>query len=357
VFSEGLAALPAMVDNTQVPHPADWNKSTGAVSIPYITNSKSKTKMRKPVLFLLLFALVVAVLHSQETPSGSFRVPSASGTHLGVSISPNGKHVAITTGGRGMWKLRVKDLESGQLRVIEDTRGARSPFWSPDSRFIGFVTWRELKKVSAEGGPSIRICQMPVALAHASWSPDADSIVFKASQSSGGEIYEVAARGGTPKLLISSEQDAALSWPRFLPEAGSHVLMYTYRSVTKQTMVVEDLDTGRREDLGSGRNPLYSSSGHILYQSSSTWAAADTSEAGTYDQLWALPFSVDTLKATGERFLVAENARSATVAGDDTLAYWDVELSRDLAWRDRGGHNTVQILQEWSSEFRDPPKD
>ncbi len=144
--------------------------------------------------------LVLVFVHFRQIPPApplallhrfSFTVPVAADNYLGVAISPNGKRVAISdmgggAMGGGIEKLWVKDLESGQLRAIEGIERAGPPFWSPGSDFIGFVDGRELKKVSAEGGPSIRVCQMPVAFGDGSWSPDGDSIVFRAGQSSGG---------------------------------------------------------------------------------------------------------------------------------------------------------------------------
>ena len=66
-----------------------------------------------------------------------------------------------------------------------------------------------------------------------------------------------------------------------------------------------------RETLGPGHQPFYSA-GHIVYQLA----------PGTQD-LWALPFSLDTLTATGEPFPFVQTARSPTAAADGTLVYFD----------------------------------
>ncbi|MCP5116235.1 MAG: hypothetical protein GY953_35860 [bacterium] len=70
-------------------------------------------------------------------------------------------------------------------------------------------------------------------------------------------------------------------------------------------MIVQDLETSRREFLGPGAYPFYSTSGHL-----STPVAHG---------LWAVPFSLDTLQTTGEAFPILENGRSPTVAADQTL--------------------------------------
>ncbi len=218
-------------------------------------------------------------------------------------------------------------------------RRSQLPFWSPDSYFIGFTAAGELKKVSVQGGLAIRLCELPGTLYGGTWSPDGEVIVF----SSGLLIYDVPGRGGTPNLLISREESegspggptGGIVWPHFLPsEAGARVLVFTFGSATEQTMMVQNLETGQRELLGPGAVPFYSPSGHLVYQSG----------LQTYD-LWALPFSLDTLRATGEAFPISQNSRGPTVAADQTLVYLDRSGSgqQQLVWLDRRGEKAGEI--------------
>jgi len=130
--------------------------------------------------------------------------------------------------------------------------------------------------------------------------------------------------------------------PHFLPiEAGNHVLIFMKQTLSSRTVdppsiVVGDLETGRQELLVTGFHPIYSHTGHLVY---------------TADQfggdLWAVPFSLDTLSVTGEAFPIAQNTRNATVATDQTLVYVDIPESgpEHLVWLDRGGHKTGEIGQ------------
>ncbi len=272
----------------------------------------------------------------------AFTPPEAVGTteySTNVAISPNGKHIAfITAGSEG--RLWVQDLDQRQPRAIDGTEGAGTPFWSPGSDFIGFVAGGELKKVSAQGGLAIRVCELPgMFFAGVTWSPDGEVIVF----SSGRQLYEVSGRGGTPNLLISPEESEEspggptgnIISPHFLPsEAGARVLVFAFGSPTEHTMMVQNVETGQRELLGPGAMPFYSPSGHLVSQSGPL----------THD-LWALPFSLDTLRATGEGFPISENSRGPTVAADGTLVYLDSYGSgqQQLVWLDRGGEKTGEI--------------
>ena len=221
------------------------------------------------------------------------------------------------------------------------------PFWSPDSNFIGFGTGGELKKVSVRGGLAIPLCELPDAnMRGGSWSPDGELIVF--SSGTPRVLYEVLARGGTPSVVIAPDESDSPSGslrgglvdPHFLPpQAGSRVLVFAFGAAGAGTLAVQDLETGRREILGPGARPFYSTSGHLVYQSSLL-----------EHDLWALPFSLGSLKAAGEAFPVSQNSRGPTVATDGTLAYLDSAGSRQqqVVWRDRRGEKAggMSLVQE-----------
>ena len=309
-----------------------------------------KQKHRLPQALFAVTAiafLTLAFIHFRETPSEvplrrfaftPLEAVATSAYHTNVAISPNGKHIAfITAGSEG--KLWAQDLDQRQPRAIDGTEGAYNPFWSPDSDFIGFAAAGELKKVSVQGGLAIRLCELAGTLYGGTWSPDGEVIVF----SSGLLLYEVPGRGGTPNLLISPEESegspggptGGIVYPHFLPsEAGARVLVFAFGSGTEQTMMVQNLETGQRELLGPGAMPFYSPSGHLVYQSGPL----------THD-LWALPFSLDTLRATGEGFPISQNSRGPTVAADQTLVYLDSSGSgqQQLVWLDRRGEKTREI--------------
>ena len=274
--------------------------------------------------------------------------------HPNLGISPNGRHIVFTA--QDERRLWIHDLDRGDSRPLEGTEGANDPFWSPGSDFVAYFAGAQIRTISARGGVPIRVYQRPGGfsdrggdnrLEGGTWSPDGNSIVF----SEDGRLYEIPARGGTPKLLVSpeeSEQSSAepsggprglirLGWPHFMPsEAGARVLAYTFGPRAERTMMVHDLESGRREILGPGQLPFYSPSGHLLYQAGPM----------TYD-LWALPFSLDTLQATGQAFPITQNGRLPMVATDGTLVYLDTSVTaqQQLVWLDRRGNKTGEIGQ------------
>ena len=257
-----------------------------------------------------------------------------------VAISPDGKHI-VYLGADDEQKLWVRDVDREQPRELAGTKNARplGLFWSPDSQFIGFAAGTELKKVSVQGGPAITLCPLPGRIWEGgAWSFDGDSIVF--SSGSPPVLHEVPARGGEPQLLFEPEtsgKGSANIQPHFLPvESGARSIVYNVGSYTDREIVVKNLETGAREVLAEGAFPRYSPSGHILYQT-----------AAFSPGLWALPFSLETLKPTGEAFSIAENSGDPSVAEDGTLVYVDLLGGgrQQLVWRNREGKKLGVIGQ------------
>ena len=273
---------------------------------------------------------------AEEAPLRRFAFTPPVALNSRPAISPDGRRIAFAAAG-AEGKLWVQDLDQQQPRAIEGTEGARRPFWSPDSDFVGFGTGGDLKKVSVQSGLAIRVCELPgPGFAGGSWSADGDLIVF--SSSSPLTLYEVPARGGTANRLVWPEepdQPVGLVYPHFLPsEAGDRVLLLSSVGGSSKLMV-QDLKTGRRELLGPGFAPVYSPSGHLVYQ------------VFGISTLWALPFSLDTLKATGGAFPIAQNSRGPTVATDGTLVYFDTsgtsQRQGQLVWLNRRGDKIGEI--------------
>ncbi|HEV2666352.1 MAG TPA: protein kinase [Blastocatellia bacterium] len=76
-----------------------------------------------------------------------------------IAVSPDGRQLAFTAANGGKVQLWVQALDSTEARALAGTQGARFPFWSPDSRFIGFFADNRLKKIEATGGPLQTLCE------------------------------------------------------------------------------------------------------------------------------------------------------------------------------------------------------
>ena len=158
------------------------------------------------VLFAVA-ALTLAWVYFHKAPESrsAFRLsilPPANTTVQSFAISPDGKTVAFTALWKGGPMLWVRALDSVDAKPLAGTEDASQPFWSPDSRSIGFFTNSKLKTIGVAGGPARDIADVVVGRG-ASWGLDG-TIVF--GPKPGGVLFQVPANGGTPRAVTSLDQ-------------------------------------------------------------------------------------------------------------------------------------------------------
>jgi Tol biopolymer transport system component len=89
-----------------------------------------------------------------------------------IAVSPDGHRVAFTTrDAAGNSQLWVRPLDALAAQALGGTEGANLPFWSPDSRWIGFFAKDKLKKVEISGGRRRR-SRTRLPAAGAAWNRD-----------------------------------------------------------------------------------------------------------------------------------------------------------------------------------------
>ena len=342
-------AVPATMTAGQTVNPAE----ALTPDVMVVQRRSQRTLQAFAAVLALALLGVLAVYFTEapiETPLRRFSfVPppdiNTDPIYAGLAVSPNGRHIAFTTAGpAGM--LWVQDLDQDEPRELAGTEGAILPFWSPNSEFIGFAAAGELRKVSVLGGAIGLICRLPIQQFYqGAWNPIGDTIVFGSGEGVALSLYQVSAQGGTPQVLVAdSDLEGAtgfVSRPRFLPLETDPTLLFTLGDATNSTMYAKNLNAGQTEELGLGDRPVYSAStGHLIYQP----------ERNVYD-LWARPFSPESLQFTGAAFPVRENARQPSLSEDGTLAYLDggTTTSVGLFWVDREGQSTAEGFIDTSS--------
>ncbi|MEX0736776.1 MAG: protein kinase [Bacteroidota bacterium] len=143
-------------------------------------------------------------------------------------VSPNGKMIAFTAlsqEGKAMIFLRPLDVTAA--KPLWGTEQGYYPFWSPDSRWLGFFSLGtgKLKKIDIAGGPPVTICDAQFGRG-GTWNND-ETILFTPNANSG--LLQVSAAGGVPTELTrldSSRNESSHRWPVFLPD-GKHFLYYS----------------------------------------------------------------------------------------------------------------------------------
>jgi len=256
------------------------------------------------------------------------------------AVSPDGRaivFVASTAGGRAM--LWMRPLDDVTAHEMPGTENPVDPFWSPDSRWVGFVSEGKLKKTPAAGGP----VQMVATAGNprgASWGPD-DTILF-ASGNTG--LFRVASSGGPVTdvtKLDPSRQEGSHRWPFFLPD-GRHFLHHIrsgaleYRGIYAGSM---DGKTKKRL-LPNDSSALYAPPGYLLYLDG--------------DMLLGKPFDPGRLEFSGQPFTIAERVGHSSqgygaisVSPGGVLAYAGPILHAGrLTWFDRDGTALGSVAAE-----------
>ena len=159
--------------------------------------------------------------------------PGASFTEFGFALSPDSRNVAFiaeTAGKQSMW---ARPLDSLVAREIAGTEGATYPFWSPDSKALGFFQQGKLKRVALAEGVPTSLCDA-VNTRGGTWGANG-VIVF--APVAGGGLERVSAGGGKPELLTrldTGRGETEHRWPRFLPD-GKRFLYWVQSSNPEHT--------------------------------------------------------------------------------------------------------------------------
>ena len=147
-----------------------------------------------------------------------------------IAVSPDGRHLAFTAVTGGKNQLWARAFDATGAKPLPGTQDAFFPFWSPDSRFIGFFANGWLKKIEATGGPVQTLCEVDIPMG-AAWSRD--GVILFAQVPLG--LLRISATGGEVTQVTTydkSRQEFPHCYPRWLPD-GRHFL-YSISSELKE---------------------------------------------------------------------------------------------------------------------------
>ena len=286
----------------------------------------------------------------QPTPSlvisRSSILPAANSTLFpdaaSVAISPDARMVAFVTGdaqGNGM-QLWIRRLDSLAARAVDGGQGGIQPFWSPDSRAIGFFTKDKLKTVSAAGGRVEEICDVQDARG-GSWGAN-NVLVF--APANAGPLMRVSASGGTPApatSLDASRGETGHRFPSFLPD-GDHFLYAALPGRAGAFDVYVGSLSGSKAGLlmKAESTPVYAAPGYLLFDRKAGLVAQRFDPASRTLSGDPLPLE-DVPGGVGAQWF-SNHAVSASATG--VLAYLATPpVNTGLVWFDAAGRETGRV--------------
>jgi eukaryotic-like serine/threonine-protein kinase len=289
-----------------------------------------------------LAAFTLAIIHFRETPpevrTTRFFIepPEESQFVFHPQVSPDGRLVAMTVAtekGRRR-QLAVRSLDSLTTQLLPGSEDGSWPFWSPDSRSLGFYAGGRLKRIEIGGGLPQTVCDASGgSITYGTWSRD--GVIVFATRESG--TLRVAAAGGVPAPLPAAPGEIRRA-PHFLPD-GRH---YLFLGEDRQGRL--GVYVGSLEEPESTRLLDSFSAAHFA-------PAAEDSEQGHLlflreNTLMAQPFDAARRRLFGEPFSVADAVPSISlqpyfsVSANGVLAYRtgsDGDRDIQLVWFDREG--------------------
>jgi eukaryotic-like serine/threonine-protein kinase len=252
-----------------------------------------------------------------------------------LSMSPDGRYLAVV-GEKS--QLPVRPLSSLGTQSLPGTEGAHYPFWSRDSRFIGFFAEGKLKKIAVTGGPAQTLCDAAEGRG-GTWNREG-TIVFSPNPTD--VLYSVPSAGGVPKPATAKVTAAAAEkhrYPHFLPDGRHFLFLVSSAAKGNNGIYVASLDSKQpRRLLPNESNAEYvppslsEQQGYLLFAEGNTLAAQ--------------PFDPSRLQTTGEAFPVAEQVSPTGDIGyfgfstsrNGVVAYSTRSLwASELLWFDREG--------------------
>ena len=250
-------------------------------------------------------------------------VPPSNGSFLfgrnregGLAISPDGATIVFPALSDGKIQLWTRRLDALSAQLIPGTDGAYYPFWSPDSRWIGYLTPNAIMRVAAAGGVPQQIAVSEPRALGGSWG--ADDVILITTD--GGTLTRVTANGGVLAPLMPGR------WPHFLPD-GKRFLFDRDGGLWVGSLVSGEAP--QRIVESNAVKPAFSN-GHVLY-------LRDRNLVAQRFDLERLEISGEPLPLLAFQVAALDNPADFSVTRDGLLAYGLGGGVTTLVWRDRSG--------------------
>jgi hypothetical protein len=232
--------------------------------------------------------------------------------------------------------LWLRTLADASAAPLNGTDNAAFPFWSPDSRSIGFFAGGQLKRIDVDSG-AVQVIG-PAAALGGTWNQDG-TILFTTGP--GGPLFSISDDGrNRTQETLSNLKVHSHRFPHFLPD-GRHFLFHAIGTepgiYLGQLGGASDQDPPRRL-IPDAVAPKYASSGYLFFVRQGT--------------LFAQPFAADQLNLTGERRSIAERVVVTTEPGSAALSVsaghvvyrtGPSDAQHQFVWFDRSGKEIAAI--------------
>jgi Tol biopolymer transport system component len=250
-----------------------------------------------------------------------------------IVLSPDGRTVAFPASGPASagTRLWLRRLDADDSRVLEGTDGATTPFWSPDSRSLGFFARGKMQRIDIAGGAAHTLAAAPDPRGGA-WAGDLIAFAPNANDA----IYTMAAAGGAATAITAldrSKGEVSHRWPAFLP-GGRSIVFLSRTSARSDRLTIRgmSLDTKQPRDIAFAESSGVLADGRLFFLRGTT--------------VFAQPFDTSALSVSGAAVPMASgvwkdtnmDGLTAFTVVDNTLLFRaGSPPDGRLTWIDRSG--------------------
>ena len=257
---------------------------------------------------------------------------------------------------KGKSTLWVRSLEALEPKELPGTEGAAQPFWSPDSKSIGFFASQlsKVQRVDVAGGPVQTLINKIDVGRGGAWSND--GFILAGSNIAG--LLRVSANGGAVSKL--TEPDATLgegghSWPQILPNGRFLYLAWNANAPTNMTYGATIAKPRERTEVIAGPSTASYVPGFRGHPGYLVWLRDG--------RVLAQEFDPSTLQLRGEAMPIVENPKDAfqnrklplTFSNNGYLMQYPYGKQTQMTWLNREGIATQKAEPDNSWSIRLSP--
>jgi serine/threonine-protein kinase len=243
-----------------------------------------------------------------------------------IVVSPDARYVAYVVGPRQSGTLHLMSLATGQQVAITGAESAGAPFFSPDSRWLGFFGGTSMRRVAVSGGRAEDLAPVSTnTFRTASWTvPDRIFV-------SDGVTRRVVIGGGIDTVRTAG--DSVLRrclWPLASPD-GRFLVCNRGGPLGREDDILHivDLESGRIESTGlDGVEPIAFRLDHLIYRRGE-------------DLVMAVRLDMDKGRVAGEPFQLLSQATFFTLADNGTAVFTEADPLRRLVLRAGDSTRTI----------------
>ncbi|HEX5216227.1 MAG TPA: protein kinase [Vicinamibacterales bacterium] len=364
-----------VVERALEPDPAKRFESAGAMQAALVSATQTVTdgavtRVGVPPMVAVVAALalvlaaagVTAWVLTRPGPDlgfSAFRIEPPPGTKFPDSsrnsptISPDGRFLALAvTGADGLIHLWLHDLSTGEARMIVDSGGAQTPFWSPDSQSVAFFEpGGTLRTVGIAPGSKPAGTRATAGEPRGgAWNAQGVLLLSKGTHSGLWQVPAIADSGGAGEIEVvkrdTTRGEIGLMWPQFLRDGNRFIYFIFSDDPAVRGIYLGSLDNRMRKFLARSDTSAVVNGDKIAFVQGGNLMAL------TVDWSSGTPVGTPTMMIK-DVAATYDFQTVASFADDGTMVYLPAAESSELAWFDRAGKR-LETLSLLPGRFRSP---